>query len=324
MGIYLWGNYTTFKEELQKDSNIINVTTSSDVPTYTLHCASDIDWEGKNPETQMMIYHFSVDYDYLKTFAMEIVEGRDFSKDFTTDESTAYIVNETAVNAMGMKNPVGKKLVFWGRKGTIIGVVKDFHYQSLHKEIEPLVLRIAPRLDWYIFVKTKSKNISKTLNYIQRTYGKFNPGYPFEFTFLDDEIDKLYNDERRTLKIFNYFAFIAIFISCLGLFGLAAFMAQLRTKEVGVRRVLGAPIPNIVLLLSKEFLALVVVANIFAWPIAYLVMDKWLHNFAYRTTPGYLTFILSALLALVIAFTTVIYQSIKAATINPVDALKYE
>jgi putative ABC transport system permease protein len=255
---------------------------------------------------------------------MEIVKGRDFSTDFTTDVSNAYIVNETAVNAMGMKNPVGKKLAFWGRKGTIIGVVKDFHYKSLHKEIEPLVLRIAPRLDLYIFVKTKSENISKTLNYIQRTYGKFNPGYPFEFTFLDDEIDKLYNDDRRTLKIFNYFTFIAIFISCLGLFGLAAFMAQLRTKEVGVRRVLGAPIPNIVLLLSKEFLALVVFANIFAWPIAYIVMNKWLHNFAYRTTPGYLTFILSALLALVIALATVIYQSIKAATINPVDALKYE
>lgn len=320
----LMKEYNTFKEELQKNSNVLGVTASSDVQTFSLNSTSAVDWEGREPEARMSIHQFSVDYDYFKTFKIEIAEGRAFSRDFTTDADSAYIVNEAAVEAMGMKEPVGKRFTLWSKKGTIIGVVKDFHYKSLHKKVEPLVLRIEPERDRYIFMKLKSENIFKTLDSIQKVYKKFDSQYPFEFTFLDDAIDRLYNNDRRTFKIFNYFTIIAISISCLGLFGLAAFMAQQRTREIGVRKVLGASITNIVLLLSKEFLVLVVLANIFAWPTAYFVMNNWLQNFAYRTVIGYGTFILSSLLVLFIAITTVSYQSIKAAYTNPVDALKYE
>jgi putative ABC transport system permease protein len=256
------------------------------------------------------MYHFSVDHDYLKTFKMEIVEGRDFSKDFITDAAgTAFIVNETAVKAMAMEEPVGKRFTLWGdKKGTIIGVVKDFHYKSLHEKIEPLVLRIDPDWDRYIFVKLRSDNIPGTLNYVKRIYRKFNHQYSFEYQFLDDRIARLYDNDRRTKKIFHYFTFIAIFISCLGLFGLASFMTQLRTREIGIRKVFGSSISNITLMLSKEFLVLAAAANILAWPIAYFAMNKWLQSFAYRTTISLGIFIFSAILALFLAICTVIYQ----------------
>jgi len=317
--------YNAFKEELQKKSNVLSVTTSSDVPTYSIHSTSAIDWEGKTPEALLWIHHFSVDQDYLKTFKMEIVEGRGFSKDFTTDAAgTAYIVNEAAVKAMDMKNPIGKSFTFWGKKGTIIGVVKDFHYKSLHTETEPLVLRIDPQMDWYIFVKVRPENIVNTLDYLKKAYQKFNPLFPFEYHFLDEQLDRLYDNDGRSLKIFRYFSIIAIFISCLGLFGLAAFAAQMRTKEIGIRKVVGASISNIILMLSKEFLLLVVTANILAWPIAYFAMNKWLQQFVYRIDIGWWIFVLAGIIALTIALFTVIYQSIKAALANPVNSLKYE
>jgi ABC-type antimicrobial peptide transport system permease subunit len=317
--------YNAFKEELQKKSNVLSVTTSSDGLRYTVHSTSAIDWEGKTPEALLWINHFSVDHDYLKTFKMEIVEGRGFSKDFTTDAAgTAYIVNEAAIKAMDMKNSIGKSFTLWGKKGTIIGVVKDFHYKSLHTEIEPLVLRIEPKRDRYIFVKVRSENIASTLDSLKKAYQKFNHRYPFEYHFLDDELDTHYDSDRRTLKIFRYFTIIAIFISCLGLFGLAAFTAQLRTREIGIRKVVGASISNIILMLSKEFLILVGAANILAWPLAYFAMNKWLQGFAYRTTIVLGTFIFSAILAMFIAICTVLYQSIKAATANPVDAIRLD
>jgi ABC-type antimicrobial peptide transport system permease subunit len=319
------GKYNTFKEELQKMSDVVSVTTSSDGLAYTVHSTSDIDWEGKTPEALLWINHFTVDQDYLKTFKMEIAEGRGFSKDFTTDAAgNAYIVNQAAIKAMNMKNPIGKSFTFWGKKGTIIGVVKDFHYKSLHTEIEPLVLRIEPNRDRYIFVKVRSENTASTLDYIKKAYQKFNPQYPFEYHFLDDELNTNYDSDRRTLNIFRYSTVIAIFISCLGLFGLAAFTAQLRTREIGIRKVVGASVSNIILMLSKEFLLLVGTANILAWPLAYFAMNKWMQGFAYRTTIGLGTFIFSAILAMFIAICTVLYQSIKAATTNPVETIKYE
>jgi putative ABC transport system permease protein len=256
---------------------------------------------------------------------MEILDGRDFSKEFTTDAAgTAYIVNEAAVKAMDLKDPVGKRFSLWGKKGSIVGVVKDFHYKSLHNKVEPLVLRIDPSWDLYVCVKLRSENITHTLNYVKKVYQQFNPQYPFEYHFLDDQLNRLYDSDRQTFKIFRYFTFIAIFISCLGLFGLASFMAQRRFKEIGIRKVLGATISNIVLKLSEEFLLLVLGANILAWPIAYFAMNKWLQNFAYHIKMPVGIFIFSALLTLAIAVCTVIYQSVKAATANPVDAIRYE
>ncbi len=318
----LWDKYDAMKEEMLKNPNIINVTSCSDVPTFTLASFWGSRWEGMNEGDNLLLHHFSVDQDYIKTFKMEIVDGRDFSNEFTTDTSNVFILNESAVKAMNLEDPVGKNFRMWGMEGPIIGVVKDFHYKSLHEKIEPLVLRI--NVNRYIFARINSKNISETISSIENSYNRFNPEYPLEYNFLDESIGQLYRSEERTGTLFNYFTFLAIFISCLGLFGLVAYMAQQRTKEIGVRKVLGASIPNIVVLLSKEYLILVVLANIIAWPAAWYLMNMWLDSFASRTTIGPGLFILSGLLAVVIAVLTVSYQAVKAAGTNPTTALKYE
>jgi putative ABC transport system permease protein len=317
--------YDAFKSELLRDANITGVTASSDIPTYTVHSTGAFSWEGKDPETRLSIHQFSVDHDYIKTFNMNIIAGRDFSREFRVDDSTqSFIVNETAVQAMGLEDPVGSKFRLWKYEGQIVGVVEDFHFKSLQKEIEPLVLRIDPGWDSYVFVKFKSEQTKEAIASVQRVYNSFNPDFPLEYTFLDEAVERLYHSEQKTKTIFNSFTFIAIFISCLGLYGLVAHMAQQKTKEIGIRKVLGASTINIVTNLSKEFVLLVCVANAIAWPLAYYFMNKWLKNFAYRTSMGLWIFILSALAALVIALFTVSYQSIKAATANPVDSLRYE
>jgi len=317
--------YDAFKSELLRDPNITGVTASSDIPTYTVHSTSAFSWEGKDAETRLSIHQFSVDHDYIKTFNMNIIAGRDFSREFRVDDSTqSFIVNETAVQAMGLEDSVGSKFRLWKYEGQIVGVVEDFHYKSLQKEIEPLVLRIDPGWDSYVFVKFKSEQTKEAIASVQRVYNAFNPGFPLEYTFLDEAVERLYDSEQKTKTIFNYFTLIALFISCLGLYGLVAHMAQQKTKEIGIRKVLGASIIHIVTNLSKEFILLVCLANAIAWPVAYYFMNKWLKNFAYRTSMGLWIFILSALAALVISLLTVSYQSIKAATANPVDSLRYE
>jgi putative ABC transport system permease protein len=317
--------YDAFKSELLRDANITGVTASSDIPTYTVHSTGAFSWEGKDPETRLSIHQFSVDHDYIKIFNMNIIAGRDFSREFRVDDSTqSFIVNETAVQAMGLEDPVGSKFRLWKYEGQIVGVVEDFHYKSLQKEIEPLVLRIDPGWDSYVFVKFKSEQTKEAIASVQRVYNAFNPGFPLEYTFLDEAVERLYDSEQKTKTIFNYFTLIALFISCLGLYGLVAHMAQQKTKEIGIRKVLGASIIHIVTNLSKEFILLVCMANAIAWPLAYYFMNKWLKNFAYRTSMGLWIFILSALAAIVIALLTVSYQSIKAATANPVDSLRYE
>ncbi len=209
----------------------------------------------------------------------------------------------------------------WGIKGKIIGVVKDFHFKSLHAEIEPLVLRMAGNPE-FSFIRIKSERIAETIKDIERSYKKFNPDNPFEFSFLDDAVNNLYQAEKRTGIISRYFMFLAIFISCLGLFGLASYMAEQKTKEIGVRKVLGASISGIVLLQLKEFTKWVLLANIIAWPAAWFVMNNWLRGFSYRTDIAWTSFLLAALLSILIALLTVGYQSIKAAITNPVKALK--
>ncbi len=317
--------YDAFKSELLRDSNIVGVTTSSDAPTYSVHSTGGFWWEGKNPDTHFLIHQFSVDHDYIKTFDMHIIAGRDFSREFPADASTqSFIVNETAVKAMGLENPVGTMFQLYDNKGQIVGVVQDFHYKSLQTAIEPLVLRIEPDRDSYVFVKFRSEQVQEALASIRSVYDSFNPDFPLEYSFLDEKIDQLYDSEQKTKNIFNYFTLIAIFISCLGLYGLAAYMAQQKTKEIGIRKVLGASVMNIMTGLSKEFVLLICLANAIAWPAAYYVMHRWLQHFASRTGLSMWTFILSGLAALSIALLTIFYQSIKAATANPIKSLRYE
>ena len=318
--------YDAFKAELLRDPNITGVTTSSDIPTYTVHSFSGgLSWEGKDPETSFLMHHYSIDHDFIETFNMKMTEGRNFSKAFPVDDSTkSFIVNETAVKAMGLKDPVGSRFQMWGNDGQIVGVVKDFHYKSLQKEIEPLVMRIDPSRDSYVFVKFRPEQNQEAIASVRNVYGSFNPDYPLDFSFLDESVALLYDSEQKTRTIFDYFTIIAIMISCLGLYGLAAYMAQQKTKEIGVRKVLGASITNIVSNLSKEFIILVFMANAVAWPLAYLAMTKWLNNFAYRVNLNVWIFVLSGLSAMAIALFTVSFQSVKAAAANPVEALRYE
>jgi ABC-type antimicrobial peptide transport system permease subunit len=316
--------YETVKNELLENTDILSVTTSSHLPSHISSNTTDWDWEGKNPDEKVLMGVTFFGYDYIKTFKMEMSQGRFYSKEFVGDASLAAVVNEKAVEVMGIDSPVGKRLFMGSHQLRIVGVLKDFHFKSLHREIGPLVSILAPTEQLFMFIRINGGNVSGAIHYIKKIYKKIEPGYPAVLTFLDERFDRLYRSENRMGQLFKYFAFFAVFISCLGLFGLASFMVEQRTKEIGVRKVLGAKVSGIVLLLSREFTKWVVLANIIAWPTAYVAMNKWLDNFAYRSAIGVEVFILSAFLSLTIAFLTVSYQSIKAAMANPVKALKYE
>ena len=317
-------NYDAFKNELLQNRDIVGTTRTSELPTEIWSIMRGIKWEGKESSEGAAFGFAAIDQDYIETMNMEIVQGRNFSIKFPSDTSN-FIFNEKAINVMGMADPIGKPFVLdEDARGTIVGVVKDFHFLPLTNAMEPLILMIQPGFYREVLVKIRSDNMKKTIRHIENAWKKISPDYPFEYHFLDERFEANYRDELRAGKIFQYFVIIAIFISCLGLLGLASFTAEQKTKEIGVRKVLGASIPRIVFLLIKEFTKWVILSNLIAWPIAYFAMNSWLQNFAYRVNIGILTFILSAIVALVIAVMTVSYQSIKAALANPVESLQYE
>jgi putative ABC transport system permease protein len=256
---------------------------------------------------------------------LELAEGRSFSRSFSSD-SCSYILNQAAVKAMGFDAPVGQQIEVFEQlgKGPVIGVVKDFHFQTLNNKIEPLVLFVYNDIFKFLFVKIRPENIPSTLAYIEKTWNKFESHYPFDYEFMDEGFDSLYRSEMRISAIFNYATILAIAISCMGLLGLTAFLTEQRTKEIGVRKVLGASVINVISHLSHEFLWLVLIANLFAWPLAYFATDRWLQEFAYHINIGWSVFVLAAVLALFIAIVTVFLQTIKAALANPVNSLRYE
>ena len=322
--------YEAFKSELSRDSRVSHVAATSEVPVLIYYLHIGYDWEGKDPKKESRMNELLVDYDFIETMNMSIAQGRGFSREYATDASEAYIINEAAVQAMDIESPVGKRFSApthdGMREGTIIGVVKDFHFRPLHDEIDPLVMFIVPEKFNFFCIRVKSgiSDLPGTIGYIKSVWNKFTPNFPFKYNFLDSTFDKLYRSEQKTGSVFGYFTFLAIFISCLGLFGLASQMTEMRTKEIGIRKVFGASVSGITLLLSKDFMKWVVVANVIAWPTAYFAMNKWLQNFAYRTSIGIEIFILSGILAFVIALITVSFQSIRAAVADPVNSLRYE
>jgi len=316
--------YGTVKSELLRDPYIVNVTAAFQLPTNIGSSPGEMDWEGKDPGNNVRINAGLVDYDYFETFNMGFAEGRGFSKEFATDVSEAYVVNEAAVKAMGMESPIGKRFSFWETPGRIIGVVKDFHSQSLHSEINPIVLKLDSVWLYHLFVRAESDNVAAAISSMEKAWQRVNPEYPFEYRFLDETINNLYRAEQRLGKVFNYFTVVAIFIACMGLFGLASFMAQQRRKEIGVRKVLGASVPGIVLLLVNEFGRWVLLANVIAWPVAYLAMNRWLQDFAYRIDIGIGAFLMAGGLAFILALLTVSYLAVRAALANPVESIKYE
>ena len=315
-------NYEAFKNEMMQNPNILSMTQSKP-PNQQPWGETGFNWEGKNPDEDIMLYPVTVDFDYMNTFGTEMIEGRFFSQEYATDETQAVVINETAAKAMNMTFPVGKRISHGEHQSTIIGVMKDFHQSSLHNEIEPLLLRISQDGP-YICARIDSRHVPETIAFIEKIYKKYVRYYPFTYEFLDASIEKYYRSEQKIGAIFTYSTVLAIFIACLGLFGLASFLTQQRTKEIGIRKILGASISRIVLLLSGELTKWVLIANAIAWPIAYLAMKRWLQHFAYRIDLGIWIFILSSSIAILIAFSTVSYQSLKAALMNPVESLRYE
>ncbi len=317
-------SYDILKSRLNSDNRILGVTgMADDLPNFW-STSSTAEWEGKDTTKEIHVGFNFVDYDVAKTLGIELVEGRDFSSEYMADAESGYLVNEELVKLMGFESVVGRPFKEFGKAGNIIGVFKNTHFRPLNNLINPLYFQLNPGRINHLVIRVPTENMQATIQFIKETWEEIVPMYPFEFRFVDDAFNLAYTNIRRMSRLANVFTLIAIFIACLGLFGLASFTAEQRSKEIGIRKVLGASMPGIVVLLSKEFTKWVLIANVIGWPLAYLVMNRWLQNFAYRAHIGIEIFILSGLSALVIALIAVSYQTIKAATANPVDSLRYE
>lgn len=319
-------NCESFRNELKSNSRIIAVTTSSEIPADTHYSNTYYSWvESEEP---VSLYVFFCDYDYVDTYRMEVLAGRTFSRDFSTDTAGTIILNESAAQRFGWKpeEAVGKKLVgaYFEGPTRVVGVVQNFNYKSLRQEIEPMALLLDPEYIRAISIRIAPNDVEKTLSFIQEKWQNTFPGEQYAFSFLDTRVDHQYAREKRMQHIFIIFSALSILVACLGLLGLVSYTSELRTKEIGIRKVLGASVGRMIVLLSKEFIKWIVVANILAWPLAWFVMNKWLQSFAYRADIGWVVFVLSGSVTLLIATLTFIFQTVKTACANPVDSLKYE
>jgi putative ABC transport system permease protein len=321
--------YESFRNELLASGAIKQAGRSTRVPSGRLldsqGGATVMHGDSAVPSSAVL-KSVGIDHDFIPTYQIELAAGRNFSRDYSTD-TTAFIVNVSAAQTMGFNDPqqaVGKQIEYGGSKGQIVGVVKDFNFESVHQSILPIILYVSRDGANYnnLSVKVNGANLKEGLAHIEKVWNRFLPQRPYEYTFLDERFGLLYEKEQKQSQLFTTFSMLAIFIGCLGLFGLASFTALQRTKEIGVRKVLGASVSGIVGLLSKEFLKLVLIANLIAWPVAWYAMSKWLDGFAYKINISPFTFVLAAILAMLIALLTVSYQSIKAALANPVKSLR--
>lgn len=318
-------NRNTIKVELLSNPNIQNVTLVDVAPYRWMSNAGvgDVHWQGKTNQQVKMVMT-CVDYDFIDTFGLEMEQGRFFSKEFSTDATDGYVVNQAAVRAMEIDDPVGKEFRVWDISGLIIGVVKDYNFESLHNEIIPMALRIDPRGYQEVCIRIAPHNVAHTLGYIENKWKEIYPEYPFEYSFLEERIQNLYRSEQSTGNLISVFTGLALFISCLGIFGLSSYTAEQRTKEIGIRKVLGASVASMVKFISKEFVILVLIANIIVWPFAYILLKKWLQTFAYQVDIGFAVFVLTGLAVLAASLFTVSWQILRAAVANPVDSLRYE
>ncbi|MGZ5133970.1 MAG: ABC transporter permease [Flavitalea sp.] len=313
---------STFLNEVKKIPGVVNAS-SMDGDMIGKHSGGGgINWPGKLSGQGIEFAGLDVDYDLMETFGLVMAEGRRFSREFGSDSSNV-IFNEAAIAAMGLKNPVGQTVEMWGRKKQIIGVVKNFHFESLYKKLGPFFFRYAED-NSNVLIKIKAGMESETLAKLEKFYKNYNMGLPFEYTFIDEDFQTLYASEQRVAVLSRYFAGIAILISCLGLFGLAAFTAQRRQKEIGIRKIVGATVSNVVVLLSKDFLKLVLIAVLIAFPLAWWMMNKWLHDFEYRISIGVDVFLIAGVSVILITVFTIIFQALKAAVANPVKSLRTE
>jgi len=316
--------YELFKQEVINAPGIKSVSRIGEAPTAIGSSTIGVSWPGKDPNSAPMFTNSAVGYDFTKTMDVKLLAGRDFSEAYPSD-SSGYVINESAQKLIGYKDAIGKPLTFWGKTGTIIGVVKDFHFASLHDPIKPLILYMGENKDWgNILVRIDKGKTRVALDGLGKIYKSFNPGLSFTYSFTDADYNKLYQSEQLLGKLSGYFSFLAIFISCLGLLGLTMFSAAQRTKEIGVRKVLGAKVSSIFTLLAKEFIQLVIIAFVIATPIAWLLMNSWLEGYAYKIQISWWVFAVAGIAVVVIALGTVSFQAIKAAVANPVDSLRSE
>ena len=318
--------YGPLKYDLSQYSKIGDVTVSNFLP-FSVENSQAVDWDGR-PDDGPDFRYLCVEQNFLDFFGVELAEGRNFSKEITTDVEQAYILNESAVRLIGWEDAIGKRFNCQRNvDGQVIGIVSNFHCHSLHRQIEPLVIFLLDDSGWwnvrYFSIKISSTDISGTLAMIEKKFKSFSP-YPFSYSFLDERIDMLYRREQKLGQNFGYFTFVAIFIACLGLFGLASLATGQRTKEIGIRKTLGASVSSISILLTREFMKLTSIGIIIAFPVSYFAMHKWLKNFAYRIDIGWIPFIGAVVITVLLSLGTVSYHVFKAALSNPVDSLRYE
>lgn len=316
------------KTRLTQNQNILTVTTNKYIPSQMLLDS----WGGRTisgEESKPISFRLaaiSCDYDFVDTYELEIATGRNFSKQFGTDDSAAFILNETAVEKLGWNNEsaIGKPFMYGDRKGEIVGVLKDFHFESLHNKIQPMILFITNDRNSWASIKTTGEDQQATIAFIESIWREYRPEYPFDYFYSDELFAENYDSEQKLTEIFGIFSTLAIIIACLGLLGLSAYMAEQRTKEIGIRKVLGASVSSVVTLLSAEFIKLVLIANLTAYPIAWFLMNKWLENYPYHDSINIGIFVLASVIALAIAVGTVSVQAIKAAIANPIKSIQYE
>ena len=321
--------FQSIKTILLKDQSIEVVSHSNQSPLSVGNSTTDPVWPGKMAHQEVSFNIISADYNFLTLMKVELKKGRNFSEEFASDSSN-FIINEATAKVIGVKDPIGLDLEFWGKKGKIIGIVKDFHEQSLHQPISPLIIRYMRNFNSYddvmLYLRYKPGRVQEAVGALKEVHQTFTPEFPLYYRFLDDDFNQTYKTEKTFGVIINFFSFIAIFISCLGLFALALLTIQKRTKEIGIRKVLGASIMQINLLVSMDFIKLVLLANVIAIPIAYYIVDKWLQNYAYHIDlfQNWWVFLVATVLVMVLAILTISFQTIKTAMMNPVNSLRSE
>lgn len=316
------GGLEAFLSEIRNLSGVVGASSFSHNLTGEHGGTTNLEWDGKRQDEIIEFGNLEVDYDLIELMGFVMLQGRTFSKEFGS-EGDNIIFNEAAIAAMGLKDPIGKTVKLWGKDKQIVGVVKNFHFESLYEKVEPCFMQCYPNKR-NVLVKLRSESVEQTIPLIKAFYHEYNPGLPFEYTFLDEDYKLLYASEQRVASLSRYFALVAILISCLGLFGLAAFTTERRIKEIGIRKVLGSTELNIVLLLSSDFTKIILLSIAVALPLSYLMAKDWLDNFAYSIVLESWYFVGAGMVALFVSWLTVGIQTIKAAMTNPVNNLRSE
>ncbi len=320
--------FDVLKNEFMKNPDIVNICRSEPVSSSITRTTS-ITWPGKPENEEKHFWVLHTDYNLAATYKFQVILGRYFSRQFPTDKTGAFVINEAAVKSMGLKSPLNTEINVWGKNGKIIGVIKNFHFASFHTAIEPLIFKMPEDNDQaarfrVITIRFNSKTPDNLISFLEKIWDKQIAGNPFDYYFYDASLNNQYFSEIRMSTIFKYFSFLSILIACLGLFGLVTISAEQRTKEIGIRKVLGASVSNVALIISRDFLILVLISNVIAWPVAYYFMNQWLQSFAYRINIEWWIFFLAGGIALLISLITISFQAIRAAVANPVESIRYE